>query len=186
MKGIELLSSIVALLMMLGIGSLFGGAIIFVLNAAMQPTSSKINYEMYLSPIYPPIKYESMMLSYLESTEKVSGIQYKKILAYAAYQNNITDIFIDGNKEVKTLESSTFDIFSYWLEREGYILALSVDGKAYVIAKNTRALPNLPTQKFKIRRISVPIYVDADMIKHAKTASGRENPLNVTLDFYVR
>ena len=181
----ELLSSLIALLMLMGLGALMGGAIIFILNASIQPNSSKINYEMYLSPIYPPIKYEAMILSYLETTEETSGIQFKRILTYAAYQENINDVFVEGDKEVTTLSASSYNIFSLWIEREGYLLVLNVDGKAYVIAENSRALPKLPDQKFNIKRISVPLYIDANSLKGVKYVKGRELPLKVTLDFYV-
>ena len=168
--------------MLIGVGSLLGGAIIFILNATRQPITSKVNYEMYLSPIYPPIKYETMLLSYLES--EYSGFQIKKILAYAAYQKNTTNIFVDGNNEVTKLSEYTYDVFSYWLEGNGYLLALNVGGKAYIIAENKRAFSIFPDEMFRVKRISIPLYIDA-YSKHS-TDKTRELPLNITLDFYVK
>jgi len=185
MKGIELLASLISILMMIGIAALLGGAIIFVLNAVRQPLSGRINYEMYLSPIYPPVKYEIMLLSYLETTEENSGYQIKKILTYAAYQKSTTNIFVEGNNEVTTLSESSYKILSGWLEGDGYILALNVDGINYIIADNRRALPILPDEVLKLKRISVPLYADASSIRKSSTNRNKELPLNVTLDFYV-
>jgi hypothetical protein len=182
MKGLELLASLIAIFMMLGIGALMGGAIIFILNAARQPSADKIDYELYLSPIYPPIKYEAMLLSYLEAEEENSGIQFKKILAYAAYQKNTTNIFVEGD-EVTKLSESSYKIFSSWLENNGYLLAINIDGIAYVIAENKRALPTFPDQTMRVKRISVPLYIDRNSFRVYKT---RELTLNVTLDFYVQ
>jgi len=181
MKGVELLASLIAILIMLGITSLLSGIIIFVLNAANQPTSSRINYEMYLSPIYPPIKYEAMLLSYLESTDS-SGYQIKKILAYAAYQKNITNVFVEG-REITSLSTSSKQILDNWIERDGYILILNVGGNPYVISENKRAIQNLPDSRLTIRRISIPLYIDRYSFKNDKKA---DLPLNVTLDFYVQ
>ena len=186
MKGIELLSSLIGILMLMGLGALMGGAIIFILNASIQPTTSKIDYEMFLSPIYPPIKYESMLLSYLETTEEVSGLQFKKILTYAAYQEDIDVVFVDGDKMVTTLSASSYDVFSLWLDRDGYMLVLNVDGKGYLIAENSRSLPKLPDQKFSVKRISVPLYIDSNSLKGVNYDKTRELPLRVTLDFYVQ
>jgi len=185
MKGVELLASLIAILMMIGISALLGGAIIFVLNAVRQPLSDRIDYELYLSSIYPPVKFETMLLSYLESTEENSGFQIKKILTYAAYQKNITNVFVEGNNEVTMLSESTYGIFSVWLGGNGYIITLNVGDDQYIIAENTRAFPTLPDKALKLKRISVPLYTDAALIRRSIAEKGRELPLNVTLDFYV-
>ena len=185
MKGIELLATVLALLMMIGATAFLGGIIIFVLNAAYQPTTSKITYEMFLSSIYPPIKDESILLSYLETTDEPSGFQVKKILTYAAYQRNITNVFVEG-KEVTTLGATTLNVFSLWLKGNGYILALNIDGYPYFISDNRRAFKILPDNMLKLKRISVPVYIDVESIKKIKTYRELELPISVTLDLYVQ
>jgi hypothetical protein len=184
LKGVELLASVLGLLMMIGIAAFLGGIMIFVISAAHQPSASKITYEMFLSPIYPPIKYETMLLSYLESTETASKIPIKKILVYAAYQKKVDSIFIDG-ANVTTLGDSSVQIFNNWLQDEFYILILNVDGNEYTIASNRRALVILPDNMEKIKKISVPLYVDSKsfVLVNDKT---RELPLSITLDLYVQ
>jgi hypothetical protein len=185
MKGVELLASLLALLMMIGIGAFCGGIIIYIINVAHQPSATPINYEMYLSPIYPPIKYETMLLSYLETN--LSYYPIKKILTYAAYQRNITNIFMDGNvsngnEEITNLGYFSSNVFNQWIPGETYLLILNVDGKEYVIVQNRRSL--ITSDMVKLRRISIPIYIDSfSIVRIDKT---RELPLNVTLDFYVQ
>jgi len=185
MKGIELLSSLIAILVMLGFASLFGGLLVFIINLSEQPSTNPINYEMYFSPKYPPVKYEAMLLSYLESTETVSGFQIKKILAYAAYQNNVTNVFIDGT-EITTLDSSSSAIFNQWIKDEAYLLELTIGGKGYIITKNARAINALSNNILRLRRISVPIYIDDETAKEIKSDEIKPLPINVTLDFYVQ
>ena len=103
MKGVELLASLLALLIMIGITGLLGSVIILVIELAKSVTPP--TYNLYLSPIYPPIKYEGMLLSYLETN--ISDYQIKKILTYVAYQKNVTNIFIDGKIEITGLTGNT-------------------------------------------------------------------------------
>jgi hypothetical protein len=185
MKGVELLSSLIALLILLGMSSLLGGLLVFIINLAESPSTHPINYEMYFSPQYPPIKYETMLLSYLESTETASGYQIKKILAYAAYQRNVTNVFVD-ELEIKTLGSSTSTIFNQWIPTEAYLLELTINGKDYIIAENERAIRNLANNVLRMRRISVPVYIDIETAQSFKPDKTSVLPLNITLDFYVQ
>jgi hypothetical protein len=180
MKGIELIGTLIALLAMFGVSAFMGGIVIIVLNTA----SNKVPYTMILSPIYPPIKYEGMLLSYLESTDDHSGFQIKKILMYAAYQRNITNVFVEGNKEVTIadLTDTSTRIFNQWVGKNYYMLIFNIDGQAYVLAGNK--FISTYDKVTKIRRISIPVYIDAEMLK--KTNKIRELPLNVTLDLYVQ
>ena len=180
MKGVELLASLLALLIMIGITGLLGGVIIFVINLAKSGTPP--TYSLYLSPIYPPIKYETMLLSYLETN--ISDYQIKKILAYAAYQKNVTNIFIDGKIEITGLTANTTNILNQWFTNEGYLLVLNVDGVGYIIAENRRAFSILPNSMLNLKRISIPLYIDSSSI--IKTDKTYELPLNITLDFYVQ
>lgn len=183
MKGVELLSSLIALLILLGMSSLLGGLLVFIINLAELPSTHPINYEMYYSAQYPPIKYETMLLSYLESTETASGYQIKKILAYAAYQNNVNNIFVDG-LEINTLGSSTSAIFNQWIPTEAYLLELTINGKDYIIAE--RGIRNLANSVLRMRRISVPVYIDIETAQAFKPDKTSVLPLDITLDFYVQ
>jgi hypothetical protein len=182
MKGIELIASLIAILFMLGISSFLGGIIIIVTNFVEQPSTSPINYEMYISPWYPPIKYESMLLSYLELTD-ASGIQVKRILAYASYQNSVDSIFIDG-KPVATLGATTSSAFDKWIPGEAYAIILNVNGVPHTIAQNAEAIRKISKGILSMRRISVPVYIDRDSM--ASGNSKNELPLKATLDFYVQ
>jgi hypothetical protein len=182
MKGIELIASLIAILFMLGISSFLGGIIIIVTNAVEQPSTRNINYEMYVSPYYPPIKYESMLLSYLEVTD-ASGIQAKRLLAYAAYQGSVDSIFI-GSKEVTSLGSTTSSTFDKWIPTQAYMIILNVDGKPYIIAQNAQAVNTLSKSMLNMRKISVPIYIDRDSMAYGNKKN--DLPLKATLDFYVQ
>ena len=184
MKGFELMASLIALMFLLGIGAMLGGVVVIVINDIKQPYTNKINYEMYMSPIYPPIKYEDMLTSYLESADVSSSIPIKKVLAYAAYQNNVTNVFVD-DIEVKTLGLSTYSVFNNWIPDEAWLLSLNIGGKSYVISENQRAINSLSKGVMRLRRISVPIYIDSDTVR----PSGDKNsdlPIKVALDFYVQ
>jgi hypothetical protein len=180
MKGIEVFASLVAILFLIGISSMLAGVAIMTLNLVSQPSTAPINYEMRLSYLYPPIKYETMLLSYLEVTD-TSGFQIKKILMYAAYQNNIEDVFIDG-KDVTTLKSTTSDIFTKWIPSNPYLISLNVKGKSYVIADKIRSSQTAQINALKLRKISLPVYIEskiADDLKYNKDQG-------ITLDFYVQ
>jgi hypothetical protein len=181
MKGIELLSSLIALLFLIGIGTFLGGIVILVINMVTLPSTNPIDYELQLAPSYPPVKYQTMLLSYLETTDE-SGFQIKKILAYAAYQGNVTNVFIDGT-EVTTLGSSTSDMFNEWIPREFYVLGLNINGKEHIISRNTGSSSG---SMLNLREISVPIYVDSTIYTVYSREGNPELPLNVTLDLYVQ
>lgn len=186
MKGIELLSSFVSFLVMLGISIFLGGVIIGVLNVARAwgVFIGPAEYEMGLSPLYPPINYEDMLLSYLETTIELTDgtrFQIKKVLVYAAYQKNVTNVFVDG-KEVTTLIKSSYKIFSNWIGNYGYILVLNIGGEPYILAENRGALGITPDRMLIIRRVSIPTYIDSESV----IGKTRELPLDVTLDLYVQ
>ena len=181
MKGVELLSSLIALLFLIGIGTLVSGLVVLVISMVKMPSTDPIDYELQLSSAYPPIKYQTMMLSYLESTGQ-SGMQMKKILAYAAYQGNIDNILIDGTR-VTTLSSSTADMFNKWIPREFYILSLNIGEKDYIISKNTGFLSG---GVMELREISVPEYIDSAVYNAYGEDENPSLPLNVSLDLYVQ
>jgi hypothetical protein len=183
MKGIELFGSIVALIIMFMGSVIFQGINIFVLNNLER----SFTFRLALSPIYPPIKYEVMLLAYLESTDDVSGIQIKKILTYAAYQRNITNVFI-GEKEITTLPDTSSKIFLQWFkdsESRGYLLVLNVAGRPYVLAENKRGFVILSDSILNLKKVSIPLYIDEEIIKKS-VGINEELPLNVTLDLYVQ
>ena len=185
MKGVELLSSLIAILIMIGVGTLFGGIVIFAINLANLPTSRAIDYETYMFAAYPPIKYETMMLSYLETTEPTSGFQIKKILNYAAYQEKIDGIYIEGENITKPeLEAATRNVIEQWIPQGAYLLELKVGDETYVITKNAGSLTAYSEDVLRIRKISIPLYIDNRnfVVTNQKNT---ELPIKITLDFYV-
>ncbi|MFH0929451.1 MAG: hypothetical protein V1818_03790 [Candidatus Aenigmatarchaeota archaeon] len=186
MKGIELLASILALMIMIGVGSLFGGIIISVINLSEQPSLGPIHYEMFMFPAYPPVKYETMLLSYLETTEPSSGLQIKKILTYAAYQRTIDSIYIEGETISRSeLEQATRDVFEKWLPGGAYLIELKIGKENHVIAKNSDVLGKLSKEVLRIRKISVPLFIDEETYI-ANYPKNSELPMNIILDFYVQ
>jgi hypothetical protein len=181
MKGMEMLASLVAILFLIGIGSLIGGIVILVINLIHLPTTQPINYELYIFSSYPAIKYQTMMLSYLEATDE-NGIQIKKILTYGVYQDNLDDVFVDGT-EVTTLGASTSEMFKKWIPNEFYVLSLSINGEGHVIAKNFN--PSGSDDTLKTRMVSVPVYIDRSNFMLYSSAKNKDIPLKVTLDLYV-
>jgi len=184
MKGVELIATLIAFLFMVGISIFLSGIIITALNfartsqnyCALLGVNCKVSNTMYLYSAYPPLKYETMLLSYLEVT--VENIQIKKLLAYAAYQKNVTNIFVD-DKEIKSLRSKSSAMMWQWLGKNGYLLALSIDGKPYVLADNKRAFPIASDDIVRLKRISIPVYLDVESTRG-------QQPLSVTLDLYVQ
>lgn len=183
MKGIELLATIISFLVFLGITIIFSGIIISVVNTvqATKPIVRITPYRLALSPLYPPIDYEDMLLSYLETTDPYSGFQIKKLIVYAAYQKNVTNVFINGD-EVTSLPLASAEIFSRWIENYGYMLILNNGGEPYILVNNKLAFEILPDRMLKVRRVSIPSYIDSESVAGKK----RELPLNVTLDLYVQ
>ncbi|MBN2202970.1 MAG: hypothetical protein JW700_02205 [Candidatus Aenigmarchaeota archaeon] len=181
MKGVELLASLFAVLIMIGIGSLLGGLVIFIINTAELPTSQPIDYEMQMHATYPPVKYETMLLSYLESDYE--GMQFKKILAYAAYHENLDNLYVDGIRIVD-LEKSTKDVFDQWIPNQAYIIELNIDGNGIVIARSSSLIGYRKNDITEVRKLSVPIYIDAEVFDSLSKKTPL--PLKVTLDFYVQ
>jgi len=183
MKGIELLATIISFLVFLGVTIIFGGIIISAVNTAQatKPFVITTPYKLALSPLYPPIDYENMLLSYLETTDPYSGFQIKKLIVYAAYQKNVTNVFIDG-EEVTTLPQASSEIFSRWIGNYGYMLILNSGGEPYILVNNKLAFEILPDRMLKVRRVSIPSYIDSESVG-GKTL---ELPLNITLDLYVQ
>lgn len=184
MKGVEALAEIVALLIMFGVAAVLGGLIIITLNYVTwlkaTPIDVTAEYTMSLLPIYPPFKMEDFLLSYLESTEETSGIPIKKIIVYAAYQENVTNVFVD-DKEID-LTATSSKIFSQWLN-DPYLLILNVNGRPYVLADNKKAFPIFSNKMLSVRRISIPTYIDE---KSIGIKSNNKLSLDITLDFYVQ
>lgn len=188
MKGIELISEIIAMLIMIGLTAALGGVIIIGINFVKSADALPLigenipkTYIMGVSPIYPPIKNEEMLLAFLEITDENSGVQVKKILTYAAYQNNVKNVFVDG-KEIDLTDVST-RIFSKWFGNDGYMLILNINGYPYVLSQNKKSLPILPDNILRIRRISYPVYLDKESAKAIKV--NYELPIKITLDLYV-
>ena len=182
MKGVEVIAEIVSLLVMIGLSAVLGGLIIITLNYVTLLKASPIDvtaeYTMALSPLYAPIKMEDALLSYLETTDP-SGLQIKKIITYAAYQETVTNVFVEGNEI--NLAASSSQIMSQLIKNDAYLLILNVRGRPYVLADNKKAFAMDKT--LSLSRISFPSYIDE---KSIRISLNHELPLDVTLDLYVK
>jgi len=182
MKGVEVIAEIVSLLVMIGLSAVLGGLIIITLNYVTVLKASPIDvtaeYTMALSPLYAPIKMEDALISYLESTDP-SGLQIKKIITYAAYQETVTNVFVEGNEI--NLAASSSQIMSQLIKNDAYLLILNVRGRPYILADNKKAFAMDKT--LSLSRISFPSYIDE---KSIRISLNHELPLDVTLDLYVK
>ena len=66
------------------------------------------------------------------------------------------------------------------------MLELNIGGKGFIITKNDRAMRALSNNVLRMRRISIPVYIDVETAKEIKSDETNPLPINVTLDFYVQ
>jgi hypothetical protein len=178
MKGIELFASVISLLFLIGISAMLGGVVIIALNLVDAPTTQTIDYEMQMSSVYPPIKLQTAMLSYLELTD-VSGFKIKEILSYAAMQENIDSVLIDG-KYVTTLGTTTSDSIKRWFPDSSFIVTLNINGRVILIADNMLSSRSVQSAVLTLKHVSVPIFIDSQSINEYS-----ESP-SAKIDFYVQ
>lgn len=184
MKGVEAIAEIVSMLVLFGLSAVLGGLIIISLNYVSflkaTPIPIKAEYTMAIAPIYSPIKMEDVLLAYLESTDS-SGLQIKKIIVYAAYQESVTNVYVEGNEI--NLADSSYEILSQLIKDDAYLLVLNIRGRPYVLAENKKAFPIYSNKLLDLDRISFPTYIDK---KSISLSLNHELPLDVTLDLYVQ
>jgi len=184
MKGVEAIAEIVSLLVLFGLSAVLGGFMLIGLNYVSflkaTPINVKAEYTMVVAPIYPPIKMEDVLLSYLESTDS-SGLQIKKIIVYAAYQESVTNVYVEGN-EINLADFSE-QIMSQLVKNDAYLLVLNVRGNSYILAGNKGAFTVSSSKMLSLDRISFPTYIDE---KSIRVSLAHELPLDVTLDLYVQ
>lgn len=189
MKGMELIATLISFFVMIGVTTMLGGITISLIQTIeeimLKTPLEPADYRMALSPLYPPVDYENMLLSYLESTIEVDGkqIPIKTIIVHAAYQRNMNTIFIEGDSiPFADFKEITSDVFNVWAESQGYMLVLNIEGEPHTLADNRRALGTEDDEVVKIRKISVPTFIDSESV----VAGSQYLPLDVTLDLYVR
>lgn len=151
MKGDEFISSLISFIVLFAIGALMMGLIVWTNTYADKIAGEKI-LKIEVGVIHLPLKFEDMMLSYLETTS--SGIPMKRALIYAAYQGTNEPI-IDGN--LIDLNSETKDIIVKWMGDKPYILTMNINGVETVISTSLKSFPMSGGQKLDLRKINVPI-----------------------------
>lgn len=156
MKGVELLAMIIAFFFLFAITFILGSITIYVENVVRGLGFHK-SYSMVVSPIHLPVKYELMLLSYLETTEHRTGIPPKKILTAAATENTTTYIYIDG-EIIHDLPQFTENIFGIWMGEEAYLLILDVEGYERVIAGNKNAFALEEVEAIRVKKVSTEIF----------------------------
>lgn len=167
MKGVELLASIVGLLFLVVVSFVAGGIIIWTQNMVTL-TGMGATYTLILSPFHEPIKYESMLLSYLELEHQ--GYAVKDIIVEAANQKLVSNIYIDG-KYVTELPEFTRQKFGLWFGDNPYLLILYSEGEERVITGNKDAFIPSEKEKLMVRKVRMKIYSpvhDSELILYVK------------------
>lgn len=157
MKGVELIASIIAFLFLFAVSFVLIGLVIYVDNVVRPLTHS--TYQLVVSPIHQPIKYETLLLAYLETTD--NGVPMKKILTEAANQDkpgtSSNPAYVDGVAVDNLLEYSQ-KIFSNWMGNSPYVLVLRIDDHEYILSEDREGFPLNDRDILNVRKISTKIF----------------------------
>lgn len=161
MKGSELLGQIIGLFILIGISFVAIGMILWTIQIT-ETTGWGSTYSLILAPIHQPIKYEVMVLSYLEVTH--SGIPTKNII-FEAIESGITDkddleeiIVTDGSESHEfNLPLLSKDAFDGWFGEDPYVLLIEIDDEPYRLAGSGRSFVPTTDEKIAVRKVTIPI-----------------------------
>ncbi|MBR9682215.1 MAG: hypothetical protein GOV02_00935 [Candidatus Aenigmarchaeota archaeon] len=159
MKGSELLGQIIALFILIGISFVAGGIVLWVVNIT-ETTDWGATYSLVLTPVHQPIKYEAMMLSFLETT--YSDVATKNIIFsglenydYTLDNGGLDEIDV-GVAEVnlRTISKTTFDD---WFGDNPYVFIFKIEDNYYKLAGSSKPFRDNEDRKISLRRIIIPI-----------------------------
>ena len=156
MKGSELLGQIVALLVLVGISFVAGGLILWVMNIT-EDTAWGSTYALTLNPIHQPIKYEIMIMGFMETTH--NGITTKEIIlkAIETCDNSacLTDIEIGDNTfDIRAISKSVFD---NWFEETPYLFMIEIDDIKYRLAGASTGFIDYEDNRISVKTMNIPI-----------------------------
>lgn len=152
MKGSEMLGDIISMMMLIGVSFIAGGVILWTLNIT-QSTGWGAMYSLTLDPVHQPIKYETMILSYIEITENSAPI--KSLVLKAIEQGTVDEISYKGSEF--DLESVTTEIFDKWMQGEPYLLVLKMSGVENHLAGSSKSFVGIENKRFSVKKINIPI-----------------------------
>jgi hypothetical protein len=158
MKGSELLGDMISILVMIGISFVAGGVVLWVMNITEQ-TDWGSTYSLILNPMHQPIKYEEMILSYLETTHTTSAsgpaISTKRIILEAVDQGNPRSVIVDGQKfDLFSITQPTFDS---WFQGAPYLFMLKIKGVEYPLGGSSTKFVGKEEKKISVRSLKIPV-----------------------------
>lgn len=153
MKGSELLGQIIALLVLVGISFVAGGIILWTMNIT-EDTGWGSTYSLTLNPIHQPIKYEAMILSYMEVTH--DGVPAKDMIVNSIDNGDpLTDVNVDG--KTFDLIEITRNVFDSWFGDEPYILFIERNGVRARVAGSSLRFVDYQDNKISVKTLNIPI-----------------------------
>lgn len=159
MKGAELMASIVAFLVLIGVSIITVGLTVYVISVS-DTFDAKAEFTLKVTGLHQPLKYENALLAYLECTDD-KGIRMKKILTVAASKakgptDDLGNIIID-NVLVTDLKGSTGKIFNTWYGSTPYIVVLEINNVNYLLAGDPATFKE-SSSKLKLKSAYTKLY----------------------------
>ena len=153
MKGDEFVAALISFIILFAMAAIIVGVLVY--TNGLHALSWGGSLDVVLVGTHLPIKYENMLLSYLEVTDDTNNIPMKKIISYAAYQGTLTPN-VDGVL-VNNFKSDTAVIMSTWVSDRDYIVTLEINGAETMIAGNLGGTMISSAQKLVLRKATAPI-----------------------------
>ncbi len=153
MKGVQFWSLLLSTLVLIGVSIPI--LIIVVWANGLAETFGGATVNVTVEGLHLPIKYENIMMSYLETTSPRNGIPMKTIIRNAAYQGT-TQPYVNGVRIV-TLEQDSYDIMSMWVGDRYYLVTMTIDGGEERIAGSVGKMLSTSTKRLEIRRAPVKV-----------------------------
>jgi len=160
MKGSELLGEIIALFILIGISFVAVGIVLWVMNLT-EETDWGSTYALTLNPIHQPIKYEIMLLSYIETTQPSGSsgpMTPVKRIIFNAVEQETTDINnVDVGGQTFDLQTISKPIFDGWFRKDPYLLMLKIGEEEYPLAGTSKSFVGIEDKKIPVKKVAVPI-----------------------------
>ena len=162
MKGSELLSQLVLLFVLIGVGFVAGGLVLWVTNITHE-TGWGSTYALVLHPIHQPIKYESMLMAYLETTHVsetgMPEVPMKEIIIKAIEDDTPEDVTITYESETQEFDLGTIstNVFDSWFEGDPYLFVIEIEGIEHRVAGSSGSFIDIEDKKISVKKLKVPI-----------------------------
>jgi len=152
-KGSSLIAEIIALLVMIGMGYLLGGIMIYVQGIAGLPYMPKVQYELTLEPGAIPIRHEDAMLSLMESTYE--GVTIKQLAFYAVAERNVDPYIPDKGKTINLKNAIENNLHIANWGADMFLLKLKTPDSEIPLIWDDSLLSR--SKVLRVQRVSVPM-----------------------------